>query len=288
MSVTNSVIRDSSTDKTRSVARLVRGIPATDGAGVKLNRVLGTQALPAVDPFLMLDEFRSDDPSAYIAGFPDHPHRGFETITYMLAGRMRHKDSKGNEGLLGPGDVQWMTTARGLVHSEMPEQQDGLMQGFQLWLNLPAKEKMLDPKYQDIPAATIPEITYDDAHLKVIAGEYRHLKGPIASPTTQPFIVDVTLKADGDIGLPVPTDHDGFVYVFDGSVEIDHTVVTKGQAAVLTAGQSLVLTAGSEGARALVVTGVPLKEPIARHGPFVMNTPQEIHQAFADYQSGKF
>ncbi|GGZ25035.1 pirin family protein [Asticcacaulis endophyticus] len=288
MSVTNSIVRDTRTDKTRSVARLVRGIPATDGAGVKLNRVLGTQALPAVDPFLMMDEFRSDDPAAYIAGFPDHPHRGFETITYMLAGRMRHKDSKGNEGLLGPGDVQWMTTARGLVHSEMPEQQDGLMQGFQLWLNLPAKEKMLDPKYQDIPAATIPEITYDDAHLKVIAGEYRHLKGPIASPTTQPFIVDVTLKADGDIGLPVPVDHDGFVYVFDGAVEIDHTVVTKGQAAVLTAGQSLVLTAGSDGARALVVTGKPLKEPIARHGPFVMNTPQEIHQAFADYQSGKF
>jgi quercetin 2,3-dioxygenase len=288
MSVTNSVVRDTSADKTRSVARLVRGIPATDGAGVKLNRVLGTQALPAVDPFLMMDEFRSDDPSAYIAGFPDHPHRGFETITYMLAGRMRHKDSKGNEGLLGPGDVQWMTTARGLVHSEMPEQEDGLMQGFQLWLNLPAKEKMLDPKYQDIPAATIPEISYDDAHLKVIAGEYRHLKGPIASPTTQPFIVDVTLKADGDIGLPVPVDHDGFVYVFDGAVEIDHTVVAKGQAAVLTAGQSLVLTAGADGARALVVTGKPLKEPIARHGPFVMNTPQEIHQAFADYQSGRF
>lgn len=272
----------------RSVTRIVRGQPATDGAGVKLNRVLGTQALPEVDPFLMLDEFRSDDPTAYIAGFPDHPHRGFETITYMLAGRMRHRDSKGNEGLLGPGDVQWMTTARGLVHSEMPEQEDGLMQGFQLWLNLPASEKMLDPAYKDVPADTIPVIRHTDVSVKLLAGQYQGQSGPIASPTTKPFIADVTLEQDADIAIPVPADHAGFIYVHDGAVNIGQVVVERGQAAVLTNGDQLPLIAGLDGAKVLVVLGKPLGEPIARHGPFVMNTPEEIYQAFADFRAGKF
>ncbi|WP_140986269.1 pirin family protein [Asticcacaulis tiandongensis] len=272
----------------RSVTRIVRGQPATDGAGVKLNRVLGTQALPEVDPFLMLDEFRSDDPTAYIAGFPDHPHRGFETITYMLAGRMRHRDSKGNEGLLGPGDVQWMTTARGLVHSEMPEQEDGLMQGFQLWLNLPASEKMFDPAYKDVPADTIPVIRHTDVSVKLLAGQYQGQSGPIASPTTKPFIADVTLEQDADIAIPVPADHAGFIYVHDGAVNIGQVVVERGQAAVLTNGDQLPLIAGLDGAKVLVVLGKPLGEPIARHGPFVMNTPEEIYQAFADFRAGKF
>ncbi len=272
----------------RSVTRLVRGLPATDGAGVKLTRVLGTQALPEVDPFLMLDEFRSDDPQAYIAGFPDHPHRGFETITYMLAGRMRHKDSKGNEGLLGPGDVQWMTTARGLVHSEMPEQEDGLMQGFQLWLNLPAKEKMLDPQYKDVPANTIPVVRHSDAWVKLLAGTYQGQTGPIQSPTTKPFIADVSLDGGAALTLPVPAGHAGFAYVFDGDALINGQSVARGQAAVLSDGAELPLTGGLDGARVLVVLGQPLKEPIARHGPFVMNTPQEIYQAFADYQAGRF
>ncbi|MDC7684643.1 pirin family protein [Asticcacaulis sp. BYS171W] len=275
-------------DSIRTVTRLVRGIPATDGAGVKLNRVLGTQALPEVDPFLMLDEFRSDDPKAYIAGFPNHPHRGFETITYMLAGRMRHKDNKGNEGLLGPGDVQWMTTARGLVHSEMPEQENGLMQGFQLWLNLPAKEKMLDPAYQDVPAATIPVIRHSDAWVKLLAGAYQGQTGPIQSPTTKPFIADVALDGGASLTVPTPEGHAGFAYVFDGQATIGGQVVERGQAAVLSFGADLPLTAGIDGARVLVVLGQPLKEPIARHGPFVMNTAQEIYQAFADYQAGKF
>ena len=189
---------------------IVRGMAASDGAGVKLTRVIGTQALSEVDPFLMLDEFGSDDPNAYIAGFPDHPHRGYETITYMLDGRMRHRDSRGNEGLLGPGDVQWMTTARGLVHSEMPEQQEGLMRGFQLWLNLPAKEKMLDPRYQDIPAARIPETTLDGATLKVLAGTVGGVTGPIASPSTKTEVVDVGVSPDGKVGLPLSADRGGF------------------------------------------------------------------------------
>ncbi|MFT3997347.1 MAG: pirin family protein [Asticcacaulis sp.] len=272
----------------RTVTRLVRGLPATDGAGVKLNRVLGTQALPEVDPFLMLDEFRSDDPQAYIAGFPDHPHRGFETITYMLAGRMRHRDSKGNEGLLGPGDVQWMTTARGLVHSEMPEQEDGLMQGFQLWLNLPAREKMLEPTYKDVPANTIPVIRHADGWLKLLAGRYMGQTGPIQSPTTQPFIADVSLEGGAKLTVPVPADHAGFAYVFDGEASLNGQAVARGQAAVLSKGDELPIAAGIDGARVLVVLGAALGEPIARHGPFVMNTPQEIYQAFADYQAGRF
>ncbi len=273
---------------TRRVAKLVRGLPTSDGAGVKLNRVIGTQLLPDVDPFLMLDEFRSDDPEAYIAGFPDHPHRGFETITYMLAGRMRHKDSRGNEGLLGPGDVQWMTTARGLEHSEMPEQQDGLMQGFQLWLNLPAKEKMLDPVYKDIPSATIPVITEGDSTIKLIAGAQSGHTGPIASPTTKPYIADVVLAPGAEVTLDIPEGHEGFVYVYDGSVAISDTAVGKTQAAVLAGEGSLVLGNSQETSRALVVTGVPLKEPIVRHGPFVMNAVSEIHDAIRDYQRGLF
>ncbi|MBW8732760.1 MAG: pirin family protein [Asticcacaulis sp.] len=274
--------------RTRTVARLVRGLPTSDGAGVKLNRVIGTQALPDVDPFLMLDEFRSDDPNSYIAGFPEHPHRGFETITYMLAGRMRHKDTRGNEGLLGPGDVQWMTTARGLQHSEMPEQEDGLMQGFQLWLNLPASEKMLDPVYKDIPAATIPVITADGNSVKLLAGVHAGLTGPIASPTTKPFIADVALAAEGTVTLDIPDGHAGFAYVYDGAVDIAGTTVGKTQAAVLAGEGTLTLTAGADQARVLVVSGYPLNEPIVRHGPFVMNTVAEIHDAIRDYQRGAF
>jgi redox-sensitive bicupin YhaK (pirin superfamily) len=273
--------------KTRTVARVVRGLPTSDGAGVKLNRVIGTQALPDVDPFLMLDEFRSDDPKTYIAGFPEHPHRGFETITYMLAGRMRHKDTRGNEGLLGPGDVQWMTTARGLQHSEMPEQQDGLMQGFQLWLNLPAREKMLDPVYRDIPAATIPVITGVGHTIKLIAGEQSGVTGPIASPTTKPYIADVVLQAGAEVTLDLPDGHAGFAYVYDGAAEIAGTRVERTQAAVLAGEGALTLTAGAE-ARVLVVSGYPIKEPVVRHGPFVMNTVAEIHDAIRDYQRGLF
>lgn len=267
---------------------IVRGKPASDGAGVKLTRVIGTERLPEVDPFLMLDEFGSDDPNAYIAGFPDHPHRGFETITYMLAGRMRHRDSRGNEGLLGPGDVQWMTTARGLVHSEMPEQQEGLMQGFQLWLNLPAKEKMLDPRYKDIPAASVPATTLDDATIKVLAGTVGGVTGPIASPTTRPVILDIAVPEHGKVVLPLAEDLAGFAYVFQGLALLGGKSVGSKFAAVLGAGDRLTIESQTGPVRVLLVAGRPIGEPVARYGPFVMNTRAELQQAFTDYQNGLF
>lgn len=267
---------------------IVRGMAASDGAGVRLTRVVGTQALGEVDPFLMLDEFGSDDPNAYIAGFPDHPHRGFETITYMLAGRMRHRDSRGNEGLLGPGDVQWMTTARGLVHSEMPEQQEGLMRGFQLWLNLPAKEKMLDPRYQDIPAARIPETTLDGATLKVLAGTIGGVTGPIASPSTTPVILDIAVPEHGRVALPLARGLAGFAYVFEGLALLGGKSVGKKFAAVLGDGDRLVIESQTGPVRVLLVAGKPIGEPVARYGPFVMNTRAELQQAFVDYQNGLF
>src|SRR5512142_2334572 len=202
----------------RRVVATLAGMPATDGAGVKLNRVIGQPALPDLDPFLMLDEFGSDDPKAYIAGFPSHPHRGFETVTYMLAGRMRHRDNKGNEGLLGPGSVQWMTAGRGIVHSEMPEQEEGLMQGFQLWLNLPARDKMTAPRYQDIPPEQIPLVRpAPGVEAKVIAGELFGGRGPVEAGATEPIYADVRLAAGAAIDAALPAGHNAFVYVYEGS-----------------------------------------------------------------------
>lgn len=273
----------------RQIARRVSAVAASDGADVRLHRVIGTAEIGEVDPFLMLDEVRTADPEAYAGGFPEHPHRGFETITYLLAGRLRHRDSHGHEGVLQAGDAQWMTAARGIVHSETPEQNEGLLHGFQLWLNLPASEKMLDPVWRDIPAADIPAVIFKTAEVKVLAGRYHGLKGPIASPTTQPFIADVLLKPEADISLPIPEDHQGFVYVFEGGIAIGQTLINPGQAGVLDeGGANLTLTAGGTEARALVITGRPLNEPVVRDGPFVMNTEDEIRQAFTDYQAGLF
>ena len=275
----------------RPVTAIVRGQPASDGAGVKLTRVVGTAALSQIDPILMLDAFGSDDPDAYIAGFPSHPHRGFETVTYMLAGRMRHRDNHGNEGLLGPGGVQWMTAGRGIVHSEMPEQESGLMSGFQLWLNLPAAEKMTEPRYRDIPADEIPVVETDGATVKVIAGRFGEARGPVAPTATDPLFLDVRLPAGGALTIPVPSDHAGFVYVYEGELTVGEgagaKAVAEKQAAVLGDGDVVRLKTGS-GARAVLITARPLREPVARYGPFVMNTPQEIQQAFADYQAGRF
>ena len=274
----------------RRVVRTVEGTPATDGAGVKLNRLIGTQAVPDLDPFLMLDEFRSDDPDAYIAGFPNHPHRGFETVTYMLAGRMRHGDNQGNSGLLTAGSLQWMTAGRGIVHSEMPEQEDGLMWGFQLWINLPASEKMTAPGYQDVPPNEIPTVNTDSgASVKILAGSFGGITGPAQSATTDPLYVDVTLTAQGTVSIPVAADYAAFVYVFDGTIDIDDAdPVRRGQLAILSDGSLITLTAGDAGGRALVLAGRPLNEPIAKYGPFVMNTQAELHQAVADYQAGRF
>lgn len=272
----------------RTVSRVVRGMPASDGAGVRLNRVIGTHFLPDLDPFLMLDEFRSDQAGDYIAGFPDHPHRGFETVTYMLAGRMRHRDNQGNSGLLEAGSVQWMTAGRGIIHSEMPEQEDGLMWGFQLWVNLPGRDKMMAPRYQDIPPADIPEVATDGAVVRVLAGAYQGVQGPVRDIVTGPLYLDLRLSGGATADAPVTPGHHAFVYVYDGSVDIGGRSLARGELAVLSDGESLRLTAGGGGGRAILVAGKPIGEPVARYGPFVMNTQAEIRQAFVDYQSGRF
>jgi quercetin 2,3-dioxygenase len=275
----------------RPVARLARGMAASDGAGVKLNRVIGTPQLADVDPFLMLDEFRSDDAADYIAGFPDHPHRGFETVTYMLAGRMRHGDNKGHTGRLEAGSVQWMTAGRGIVHSEMPEQENGLMQGFQLWVNLPAKDKMVAPRYQEIPPAEIPvALLPGGVSVKVIAGTVGDATGPIDGIATDPILLDLAIPAGARMALPLPQGHNAFLYVFDGEAAIGEaaTRVPRGSIAVLGEGDSVLVAAPAVATRVLLAAGRPLNEPVARYGPFVMNTADEIRQAILDFQLGRF
>ncbi len=272
----------------RTVVQTATAMPASDGAGVRLFRALGTPRLPDVDPFLMLDEFRSDEPSEYIAGFPDHPHRGFETITIMLAGAMEHKDSRGNTGRLGPGSVQWMIAGAGIVHSEMPKQENGLMWGFQLWLNLPAHEKMQAPSYHDIAAREIPEVVLaDGVRVRLIAGTLREHVGPVRPPSTRPFIADVTLVRGAACTLPVSTTASAFAYVVESEVSVGDKRVPARTTAVLGKGDEIELHARDSEARVLVVCGEPLGEPVARYGPFVMNTHEELEQAFADYRAGR-
>jgi redox-sensitive bicupin YhaK (pirin superfamily) len=274
----------------REVARKVRGQPTSDGAGVRMTRVIGSQFLDSFDPFLLLDEFRSDDPSDYIAGFPNHPHRGFETVTYMLAGRMRHADNQGNTGLLGPGSVQWMTAGRGIVHSEFPEQQEGLMWGFQLWVNLPRSSKMTAPRYQDIQADEIPEVELGaGARARVLVGAVGGVSGPVTDVATEPLYFDLHLDPGASYTAALPDSHNVFAYVYAGHAKVGAAgiLIERGELALLTHGASLPVTAGIEGARLIVVGGRPLNEPVARYGPFVMNTVDEIKQAFADYQAGR-
>ena len=277
--------------KHKKVVRKLRGQATSDGAGVKLTRVIGTQALNYLDPFLLLDEFRSDDPGDYIAGFPEHPHRGFETVTYMLAGRMRHRDNQGNHGLPKPGSIQWMTAGRGIIHSEMPEQEDGLMWGFQLWVNLPASQKMKTPGYQDIDPEAVPVVASDSAaHVRVLAGEYAGATGPVKGVPVDPLYLDVTLSTPGSRAeIPVKPGHNAFIYVFEGEARVGDadTGLQRGELGVLGEGDALVVSA-AEHARFILVAGRPLGEPVARHGPFVMNTPEEIRAAFDDFQSGRF
>ncbi|EKE67748.1 pirin family protein [Gallaecimonas xiamenensis] len=272
----------------RTIKALIPGQHTSDGAGVKLKRLIGTQALPDLDPFLLLDEFSSDSPDDYLAGFPDHPHRGFETVTYMLNGRMRHRDNKGNEGLLQSGDVQWMTAGSGLIHSEMPEQEAGLMRGFQLWVNLPRAEKMKAPRYQDIASDRIPLVTDPQGNsVKVIAGRYLEATGPVDGVSLDPLYLDVELVAGGELTLAVPLGHNALVNVFEGQVDIAGQGVAKGQMAILKNGDSLQVSA-SQGGRFLLIAGQPLLEPVVRYGPFVMNSSEEIGQAIQDYQAGRF
>lgn len=278
----------------RPVTRVVTGMPATDGAGVELSRVIGQPALPLLDPFLMLDAFRSDRPRDYLAGFPAHPHRGFEAVSYLLAGRMRHKDSAGHEGVIEAGGVQWMTAGRGIVHSEMPEQEDGLLAGFQLWVNLPAAHKMDPPAYQEYAAGDIPlEPRAGGVVVRVIAGKTSQgTLGPVVQPLTDPLYLDVRLPAGAVIREPLPAGHNAFVYVVDGRVgaaQADGRSRWLGQGELGVFGREGVveLRAGEAGAHLLLVAGRPLGEPVARGGPFVMNTREEIRQAQEDFERGR-
>ncbi len=284
----------------RSLTRVIPTIAASDGAGVKLRRSLGSQRGLYVDPFLMLDEFYSDDPSDYLAGFPSHPHRGFETVTYILDGHMRHEDHLGNRGDLAPGDVQWMTAARGIIHSEMPQQTRGRMRGFQLWINLPANEKMKPAHYRDIPARDIPVLELPaGGRAKVIAGTVllggRSASGPVntsdAPLSTDPLYLDLQLSALAELTVPVQRAHNAFLYVYEGEARVgpaQHASTLPHRAAgVLTDGESIRIEAGARGAQLLLLAARPLNEPVVQYGPFVMNTRQQIEQAVEDYRSGR-
>ena len=275
----------------RYIAKKVTGVPATDGAGVKLKRVIGSPALDMLDPFLMLDEFGSDDPQSWIAGFPEHPHRGFETVTIMLDGRVKHSDSVGNQGVIEAGDVQWMTAGRGIIHSEMPERAQGRLRGFQLWVNLPGKMKMIAPRYQDVQASRIPSASANGATVRVIAGEALGAKGP-AETLIPVRLLEVALEPGAALDLYVPDDHACFIYVYEGAVRgIDRNgqsvEIASGSLGVLEGTQGVKLSANASATKLLFAEGKPIREPIARYGPFVMNTREEVQQAFQDYSRGE-
>lgn len=274
----------------RHLKKIVKGMPTSDGAGVQLKRVIGQPQLSELDPFMLLDDFRNNDPKAYAAGFPPHPHRGFETVTYMLEGKMEHQDSAGNKGLLGDGGVQWMTAGAGILHSEMPKQTDGRMWGFQLWVNLPSHLKMTTPGYQDIQSAQIPEVKNKGSKTRVIAGEFQGVAGA-AKTLTDVMYLDVHLEGGARLELEIPAGHNLVVFPYQGRVkpQLDSGEgewIEDGSAGVFEGDGGLALYA-RESARALVISGAPLNEPVARHGPFVMNTHDELVQAVEDYNAGK-
>jgi quercetin 2,3-dioxygenase len=291
MTTTIKTLQPETVARPRTVERLVAGQPTSDGAGVKLTRVLTQPLQRRLDPFLMLDAFGTDNPQDYIGGFPDHPHRGFETVTYMIAGQMRHRDSAGHEGLLSNGGVQWMTAGRGIIHSELPEQQDGRMEGFQLWLNLPAKDKMRAPWYRDIQSAEIPEFTTSEGvNVRAIAGRSHGVDGAMQRDITEPYYLDLEIPAGASFTQALPASHNAFVYVYRGGVRVGETDVPLQRMAILAqdvASDGVVLTA-TAASRVLLIAGRPLNEPIAQYGPFVMNSEAEIQQAVRDYQAGKF
>ncbi len=278
----------------RTLIRTMPGVETSDGAGVKLRRSIGSPQTIRLDPFLMLDEFGTDRPEDYIAGFPPHPHRGFETVTYMINGHMRHEDHMGNIGELTEGGVQWMSAGRGVIHSEMPQQEEGRMRGFQLWINLPAAEKMKPARYRDIPASEIPTAIVGDTTIKVIAGTFGGDAGPVAGPiqglTTEPVFLDIQLPAGKSVEMQLPTEHNAFVYAYEGSVRIGSQesgqMLATQAAGVLSTGEHLRISANDEAVRVIVVAGKPLHEPVVQRGPFVMNTREEIDQAIEDYRTG--
>ena len=271
--------------KTRIVQQIVEGIQTIDGDGVNITRIIGSPELNMLDPFLLLDEFGSDDPDDYIAGFPSHPHRGFETITYIINGKWQHKDSTGNEGVLEDGSVQWMTAGRGVIHSEMPIQTEGLVWGFQLWLNLPKEKKMIKPAYNDIPSDKIPIVNVPGGQVKIISGTFSGITGPGISYTGILYY-DILLDTGSEIIIPIENEWNGFFYVYEGSISCGQSV-SKGHLAVLSTEDIFRCTAIKNNTRFILVAGMPLNEPVARGGPFVMNTKGEILQAIEDYQAGR-
>lgn len=279
--------------QTRQLAAVITGQNTSDGAGVKLKRIVSQRQKNAFDPFILLDEFGSDEPTDYVGGFPDHPHRGFETVTYMLAGAMLHRDHLGHEGHLRAGDVQWMTAAHGIIHSEMPEQENGLLHGFQLWINLPAKEKMKPPHYQEFAASKIPQVTLANGGcIKVIAGDFvtetEKISGPVTGVSTQPLYFDVSLSPKQQLDIPVAAEHTVLVYVYKGELAVgaSDAVLKAGQLGQLQNGDNVQLKTQDQPAQFLVLAALPLKEPVVQSGPFVMNTSEEIEQAFRDYRDG--
>lgn len=279
----------------RKVIKQSKGIPASDGGGVRLTRIIGEPELEQLDPFLLFDVFRSDEAADYIAGFPPHPHRGFETVTYMFAGRMQHEDNAGHAGTIETGSVQWMTAGRGIIHSEMPQQQSGLMWGCQLWVNLPAIDKMTAPRYQEYSADEIPMEQRDQAQIKIIAGRTSMgTEGIVRNVAVKPLYFDIVLRPRAPFAEPVPETHSAFILVVEGAVNVqsgdDHTTATvpAGSVALLEDGKRVALVNGATASRLLLIAGRRLNEPVARAGPFVMNTREELMQAFADYQAGRF
>jgi hypothetical protein len=271
----------------RTIQQSVPATAITEGAGVTVHRTIGTPALRHLDPFLLLDHFSSDDPDEYIAGFPDHPHRGFITFTYMLDGHMLHRDSMGNRGDLRAGGIQWMKAASGVIHSEMPQQSDGLMRGFQLWINLPAREKMSDPAYQEFSAAAVPVVEEDGAVVRVLCGRYRDRIGPVADAATEVQYLDLSLAAGAAFRHVLDSTMRVFAYVFEGEAEVAGRRAPRHTLVVLGDGEGIGIVAGADGARLIVVAGRPLSEPIVQHGPFVMNTQEEIREAFEDFRGNR-
>ena len=270
----------------RPIQQQINAVAVSEGAGVTVHRTLGTPALKNLDPFLMFDHFGSDNPDEYIAGFPDHPHRGFVTLTYMLDGHMEHRDSMGNRGDLRAGGAQWMKAASGVIHSEMPKQSDGLMRGFQLWINLPAAEKMSDPAYQEFGPGAIPEVVGEGAKLRVLAGEYAGQHGVIDDPHTDLVYLDIRLQADATFNFPLASGLRAFIYVYDGEAKIDSQQLPQHSFSVLGEGDQVQLVAGALGARLILAGGRPIGEPVVQYGPFVMNTREETEQAMRDYRAG--
>lgn len=277
----------------RKLEKIVHAHEVTEGAGLKVNRLLGTPELQDLDPFLLLDEFKNEDPAQYIAGFPDHPHRGIETVTYLIAGGMRHEDNKGNSGLLGPGDVQWMTAGRGIIHSEMPDQDKGMLWGLQLWVNLSAKNKMIEPRYQEIKSEEVPVIMGDNgAKLKIIAGQLDGARGPIEKTDVAVVFIDIELPKDTSFNYKISDSYSTFLYVLEGAVCVDDGAnkqnLSKGQLGIFGLGNSIKLDSTKSSGRALLAAGQPHREPIVKYGPFVMNTKEQIAEAIDDFREGRF